>query len=148
MHLTLKFLGDVEPRDVGAIDEGLHRVAGAAAPTSGRLRNIGSFPHLRRPRVLWIGLQSDGQLTDLQRAVEEALDTLGFAPEKRRYHAHITLGRVRGSRGLAPLREAVESRADIDLGKVKIDSIKLIESQLGRGGARYTVLSKYVLGGA
>ena len=146
MHLTLKFLGDVEPREVGAIDEGLRRVAVAAAPTSGRLRDLGSFPHLRRPRVLWIGLQSDERLTDLQRAVEEALSALGFAPEKRRYHAHITLGRVRGSRELAALREAVETRADLDLGKVKINSIKLFESQLGRGGARYTALSEYVLG--
>ncbi len=147
MHLTLKFLGDVEPREVGAIDEGLSKVAGVAAPTSGRLRNLGSFPHLRRPRVLWIGLQSDNRLTELQRAVDEALDTLGFAPERRRYHAHITLGRVRGGRELAALREAIETRADIDLGKVPIDSIALFESQLGRGGARYTALSKYALGG-
>jgi len=147
MHATLKFLGDVEPAAVGTIDESLRKVAAAAAPTNSRLRNLGSFPHLRRPRVLWIGLQTDERLTALQEAVEEALATLGFGPEERRYHPHITLGRVRGSRGSASLREAIETRDDVDLGTIRIDSMTLFESRLGRGGARYTALGKYTLSG-
>lgn len=148
MHVTLKFLGSVEPREVGSIDAALSRVAGAAAPTRGRLRNVGSFPHLRRPRVLWIGLETDGRaLPALHREIDAAMGDLGCKREKRGFHPHVTLGRVKSNRGLAELREAVESRAGLDLGGVTIDAVTLFESELRRSGAVYTALGRYRLGG-
>ena len=148
MHLTLKFLGNVEPQEVGAIDESLGKAASAAAPTLGRLRGLGSFPHLRRPRVIWIGLESaDEQLVSLQAAVDESCGQLGFAREKRRFHAHVTLGRVRSNRGVKQLASEVESRADLDLGEVPVEAITLFESRLGSKGSRYTPLGVYRLRG-
>lgn len=147
MHVTLKFLGAVEPREVVAIDAALSRSAGAAAPTRGRLRNVGSFPHLRRPRVLWVGLETgDESLLRLHSSLEAGFAEIGFRPEKRRFDPHVTIGRVRGNRGLRELQEAVESRADLDLGWVKIDAVTLFESELRRTGAVYTALGKYELG--
>lgn len=147
MHVTLKFLGTVEPREIESIDAALRRVAGAAAPTRGRLRSVGSFPHLRRPRVVWIGLEtSDDTFTRLHGSLESALAEIGFRPEKRGFHPHVTLGRVRSSRGLDALREAVASRRELELGAVKIDAITLFESDLRRTGAVYTALGAYPLG--
>lgn len=147
MHVTLKFLGAVEPREVGAIDAALSRSAGAAAPTRGRLRNVGSFPHLRRPRVLWVGLETaDERLPKLHSSLEDAFVALGFRSEKRRFDPHVTIGRVRSNRGLRKLQRAVETVADLDLGWVKIDAVTLFESELRRTGAVYTALGRYELG--
>jgi len=148
MHVTLKFLGAVEPREIASIDAALSRVAGAAAPTRGQLRSVGSFPHLRRPRVIWIGLETgDDAFARLHRSLESALAEIGFRPEKRGFHPHVTLGRVRSNRGLDALREAVESRGELELGAVKIDTMTLFESDLRRTGAVYTTLGTYPLGG-
>ena len=144
MHLTLKFLGNVEPRELAAIDEVLSRVAGTAQPTRGRLRNLGSFPHLRRPRVLWIGVETgDAALSALHAELDAGLAEIGFAKEKRGFHPHITLGRVRGGSGLPALREAVEARAEVEAGEFVIDRLTLVESGLRRTGARYTRLGVY-----
>jgi 2'-5' RNA ligase len=146
MHLTLKFLGNVDTRDLGAIDEALKRVAGAAQPARGRLCDVGSFPHMSRPRVLWAGVQSDGEaLANLAAATDAAMSELGFPPERRRFHAHVTIGRVRGGRQLDTLREAVGRQAGFGSDPFAIDSITLFESELRRSGARYTPIAVYRL---
>ena len=147
MHLTLKFLGNVDVRDLVAVDEALIRVAGAAQSARGRLCDIGSFPHISRPRVLWAGLQTDGDgLANLYAATEAELSELGFPREKRRFHAHVTIGRVRGNRGLEALREADGRQTGFGSGPFAIDSFTLFESELRRRGARHTALARYRLG--
>jgi 2'-5' RNA ligase len=147
MHLTLKFLGNVEARELGGIDEVLARVAGAAQPTRGRLCDIGSFPHISRPRVLWVGVQTtDDRLATLHAALGEAMNGIGFATERRRFHPHVTLGRVRGSRRLGALREAVAARRGFEAGEFPIAAMTLFESELGKGGARHVPLGRHRLG--
>jgi len=147
MHLTLKFLGEIRPNDVSDIDEVLRKIAAAALPTGARLRGIGSFPHLRRPRVIWLGIEpDDDRLIALQSGMEEALQEIGFPRENRRFHPHLTLGRVRSNRGRSSLVEAVKSKAEIDLGHLRIDRMTLFESDLTRQGAIYTALGTYRLG--
>ncbi len=147
MHLTLKFLGNVDIRDLVAVDEALKRVAGAAQPARGRLCDIGSFPHISRPRVLWAGVQTDGDgLANLYAATDAAMSELGFPHEKRRFHAHVTIGRVRGDRELDALRQAVGRQAGFGSGPFAIDSFTLFESELRRSGARHTALAVYPLG--
>lgn len=147
MHLTLKFLGNVDIQDLVAVDEALTRVAGAAQPARGQLCDIGSFPHISRPRVLWAGVQTDGNgLANLHAATNSAMAELGFPPDKRRFHAHVTIGRVRGGRELDALRDAVGRQAGFGSRHFAIDSITLFESELRRRGARYTALAVYRLG--
>ena len=141
MHLTLKFLGDVAARDVGAVDAAVRRVASAAAATKGRLCGLGSFPHLRRPRVLWIGVRPhDESLSRLHGALQGELAKIGFPADKRRFHPHITLGRVRGTKRLPTLRTVFDELRDVDAGYFPVDALTLFESELRRGGARYTPL--------
>ncbi len=147
MHLTLKFLGNVEPRELAAIDGVLSKIAGAAQSTQGQLRNLGSFPHLRRPRVLWIGVETGNTaLSALHAELDTGLAEIGFAKEKRGFHPHITIGRVRGDRGLPALREAAEARSGIEAGSFAIDRLTLFESELRQTGARYAELGVYKIG--
>jgi len=148
MHLTLKFLGEIQPRDLSDIDEVLRKIAASASPTRARLRGMGSFPHLRRPRVIWIGLEpDDDRLAALHSSLQEALQEIGFPREKRGFRPHLTLGRVRSGRGKSSLVEAVESNAEVDLGYLQIDEVTLFESDLTPQGAIYTALGCYKLGG-
>lgn len=148
MHLTLKFLGEIQPRDLSDIDEVLRKITASASPTRARLRGMGSFPHLRRPRVIWIGLEPDGdRLAALHSSLQEALQEIGFPREKRGFRPHLTLGRVRSGRGKGSLVEAVESNAEVDLGYLQIDEVTLFESDLKPQGAIYTALGRYRLGG-
>lgn len=147
LHLTLKFLGSVDARAVGGVEAALKRVAGAARPTPGRLRGIGSFPHPSRPRVVWAGVETDGpDLAELHGALDGAMGELGFERETRRFHPHVTLGRVRSPRGLKGLREALRGHEGFDAGRFDIDALTLFRSELRRDGARHTVISEHLLG--
>ena len=108
---------------------------------------MGSFPHLRRPRVIWIGLEpDDDHLAALYSSLEESLQEIGFPREKRGFRPHLTLGRVRSGRGKGSLVEAIESNAEVDLGYLRIDEVTLFESDLTPQGAIYTALGRYRLG--
>ena len=148
MHLTLKFLGEIQPGEFSDIDGVLRKIAASAAPTGVRLRGMGSFPHLQRPRVIWIGVVPDDDcLAALHARIDEALQEIGFPREKRGFRPHLTLGRVRSNRGKGSLIEAVESNARVDLGHLQVDELTLFESELTRQGAVYTALGRYSLRG-
>ena len=94
-HLTLKFLGNVPASQVAAIEDALVDAAARATPLRLRLGETGTFPGRGAPRVLWMGLsgETDG-LATLRSRTEEALHPLGFAPEGRPFHPHLTLARM------------------------------------------------------
>ena len=142
-HLTLNFLGDIDEGQVEAIVSAMSGVASQVQALTVALGEVGGFPTLARPRVLWVGLRGDvGPLTDLQQALERRLESLGFAPEGRPFAPHLALGRVRsGDRsrrsddatGLAldgPVEEAVQ----------RVDRISLMQSTLRAQGAAYRSL--------
>lgn len=97
MHLTLKFLGEVDSERVPAIRAALNAVVRSRrAVAELRLAGVGAFPNLRRPQTLWVGVEGDiSSLMQLQQGIEQALVPLGFEPEGRPFRAHLTLGRVR-----------------------------------------------------
>jgi 2'-5' RNA ligase len=109
---------------------------------------MGSFPHLRRPRVIWVGIEpDDDRLTSLQARIESGLQEIGFPRDKRRFRPHLTIGRVRSGRGKQALVEVLEAKAAIDLGLLRIDQLTLYESELTPQGAIYTSLGTYRLQG-
>jgi 2'-5' RNA ligase len=108
LHLTLFFLGTVEPDRAGPLEQALGAaVAGLAAPGL-ELRGAGAFPTPARPRVLWLGLRESepGPLEALVGAVREACVGQGFEADPRPFAAHVTVGRVRSERGRRPGRGA------------------------------------------
>jgi 2'-5' RNA ligase len=148
MHLTLKFLGDVDPARVPEIEAALAAAAGAAPPFSLNARGIGVFPGMRKPRVLWMGLEGQlDRLAALQAAVESELARVGFPAEERPFKAHLTLARIKAPLRI-PLSEALLSEAgEGESGPFPVERICLFRSELRPAGAVYTRLAEGILDG-
>jgi len=149
IHLTLKFLGQTPIGQIGAIDEAL-RLAYAGIPCfSCSAGELGCFPDPRRPRVVWVGVQErTGALSRLQSVTEDACVGLGFRRERRAFHAHLTLGRLRdraSARERRSVGELVEGAETGSLATVTATAISLIHSDLQPGGAVYTTLREIEL---
>lgn len=150
IHLTLKFLGDVDAGRIGIVSRALDRVAAAHAPFQLALGDLGCFPNARRAKVFWIGVEdSEDRLQALVEGLEDALARLGFEHETRPFAAHLTLGRVR--RDAPPSRVApLASESVLDLTRgltVAVSGISLIRSDLTPSGAVYSQLHHAVLKG-
>ncbi len=150
IHLTLKFLGDVPTAQLDAIKSAIAEAAGASPAFSLEAGGLGCFPNLRRPSVVWVGIQEpEGALVRLQRAVESAIAPLGYPSEKRPFSPHLTLGRVSRQARLDELRRLGEYVASADigvLGQMSVNEIALIQSSLKPSGAEYTTLMRAPLG--
>lgn len=149
VHLTLKFLGDTPEDKVPAIKEALTVVGRNAPPCTLTAEGLGCFPDLRRPRVLWVGVnEPTGRLEVLQNAIEEAMTALGFQPERHSFTPHLTLGRVRrgaSRRDEKEIAEVVEGTAVGQLAEITADHFELIRSELKPTGAEYTTLETFLL---
>jgi RNA 2',3'-cyclic 3'-phosphodiesterase len=145
LHLTLKFLGQVDDAKVVAIQKA---VAAAVAPLPRFMiscRGLGVFPDIRRPRVIWAGLEG-AELAKIAQAAEAALAPLGFPREAREFKPHLTIGRWReGARGGDALRGELERWRHHDFGASPVDDAVLFQSVLKRGGAEYTPLKIFPL---
>lgn len=150
IHLTLKFLGDTPVGKLDAIRTALAAVASRASPCAFTVGGLGCFPNPRRPRVIWVGIQTaGGELTALQQAVEAAMKPLGFPPERREFTPHLTLGRVRDRISPADMARigALVSSTDIGtLGEVQARGFALIQSILKPSGAEYIPLAEFLTG--
>jgi RNA 2',3'-cyclic 3'-phosphodiesterase len=145
MHLTLKFLGDVSPANVEMLSQMLRAEADLFHCFDLRLIGLGSFPNLKRPRVLYIGIQAPATLEALQRGFESASRRLGYESEERVFSPHLTIGRVKhASRVTATeqqtIRRAIEETRIDSLGTARVDSVHLYKSDLKPTGSVYTRL--------
>jgi RNA 2',3'-cyclic 3'-phosphodiesterase len=145
MHVTLKFLGAVEPARLERVHAALRDAVSDQAVLRLRAHGLGAFPSLRRPRVVWAGLVGDN-LAALAGRVDVALEPLGFAAEQRAFTPHVTLGRVNGMRGWARLEEMLKAHIDDDWGATVIDAVIIYRSTLHRDGAVYLPLWTIWLG--
>jgi 2'-5' RNA ligase len=151
IHLTLKFLGDVPADQIGEITRALERSCQGFAPFSLSCGGLGCFPNLKRPRVVWVGVQEEmGTLAQLQKAIDENVAPLGYPPEKRKFSPHLTLGRVQrrvSSGDLRRLGELVGASEIGTLGQMEVRSVNLMRSDLRPSGAMYTRLAEVELKG-
>ena len=109
IHLTLKFLGDIEAGRVAEVSEAIDRATAGLDPFDLGLGKAGVFPNWRSPRVLWIGLDGDLEaLGRLHEAVEREIVALGLEADNRAYQPHLTLGRVRDNATSEGKRRASE----------------------------------------
>jgi len=146
IHLTLKFLGNVEEGNVEDIARGIQNGVKGVKTWSTAVRNMGAFPFLKNPRVVWIGIEDQsGQLVRLQNQIEQEMSKLGFAEEKRTFSPHLTLGRVRSSRGKDELVKYLLDERERVFGEINVDRVILFKSELKPTGAIYTVLKEFTL---
>jgi RNA 2',3'-cyclic 3'-phosphodiesterase len=145
IHLTLKFLGYVDPEKIHEIGASLSYISGSFPAVSVSVQGCGFFPNPRRPNVVWAGVQSE-ELLVLQQEVENAMERLGFEKENRKFHPHLTLARLKNTRGTLPsLAEEAEKWKSKDLGHFTAQSFVLFESILKRDGAEYHKLQEFPL---
>jgi len=141
LHITIRFIGEV-PRSVAEdVAEILRGVR--FRPFTLRLKSLGAFPGPYRPRVVWIGVeQGADELRAIRDQIEEGLRGLGIRPDRQSFQPHLTLARVRGSRGIQGLTRLILQMQDAELGELVVDRIRLKRSILTRHGPIYETLEE------
>jgi 2'-5' RNA ligase len=144
IHLTLKFFGDIREESVESISALAEKAAADVGPFELAIGGAGVFPDMKRPRVVWLGMDGETErLTIFQNGLERALREIGFPGEERPFRPHLTLGRIRSPKGLGGLAEALkEAETDVDA-RFTASGLCLFKSELTPQGAIYTRLAVY-----
>jgi len=148
IHLTIKFLGDVSPTNMEMLMKMLKLEVSQVPHFSVSVGELGAFPTLKRPRVLWIGIQAPPQLASLVHLVEAETDKLGYVNEERPFSPHLTLGRVSQNATPEQVHQVAEVLAGVqagELGVFEVNEVVLFKSELRSTGAEYTPLLKVAL---
>jgi len=149
MHLTLKFLGNVDIKQVDRVKDGIINAVKSCEPFNLATGGSGCFPSLRKPRVLWLGLEGDVEkLLSLQKKIDDAMALQGFAGEIRPFTAHLTLARLRedcSSSCMLEFSQMISAAKFVPHITMKVDALSLIRSQLTPRGAIYSRLAEYKL---
>ncbi|HUX88871.1 MAG TPA: RNA 2',3'-cyclic phosphodiesterase [Chloroflexota bacterium] len=146
LHVTLKFLGTVPTTLVPELTTCLECALASQPPFQLSIGRLGVFPSQRSPRVLWLAIGGDlAELNACQARVEAATNPLGFPPEKRPYQPHLTFGQVRETaapEALAAIGSLAASWPTDQVISFPVDAASLMQSHLGRSGARYSRLAE------
>ena len=142
LHVTLKFIGNVDAGKLDAIRAALAEVR-CDAPVELRFRGLGFFPNNRRPRVLWAGVEDSPNLAELAGEIDARLTKLGIPRETRDFAAHLTLARFDPPGISETLRAAAQKNAAREFGSVRTGEFHLFESKTRPTGAEYTRLSSF-----
>ena len=146
IHLTLKFLGNIHPAQVEDIARAVAQEIRDHPPITLRAAGLGAFPSLRKPRVIWIGMEGEVQrLNRIQARIENALEPFGFVREKRGFRPHLTIGRVKDRRRLQALVDAMATLNMEPFNSFDADEIILYKSDHRATGEIYTKLHRMPL---
>ncbi|QDT53649.1 2',5' RNA ligase family [Caulifigura coniformis] len=143
-HLTLKFLGDTRRSQFDDIAAALRKASSSVSRHAIEIVGLGAFPKSARPAVVWAGVRPAGEIERLAAILDRLLEPLGFVPETRPYHPHLTLARVKGD--AAGLEEVIEANRETPYGSATAAVAELFQSELTPGGSRYTSLATAELG--
>jgi 2'-5' RNA ligase len=145
IHLTLKFLGEVDDVAVNRVKERLSLICAGHGPFVLAINGAGGFPNLRSPNILWIGIDESEQLKLLNLDIEKAMCELGFARENKSFSPHLTVGRVSSRKDLdAVIREWITLK-DTFFGSISVGETLLMKSTLKPAGAEYSKIAEFKL---
>jgi 2'-5' RNA ligase len=149
MHLTIKFLGDMDEQVVDPLLGAIEQAVGSQPSVNVPLERLGAFPSPHSPRVLWIGPSENWEqgvegkrVIEIHGAIEQACEGLGFLRETKTFSPHLTLARIKaGERhvGVALAKSGVLDRS-CSLGPLAVESVVLMKSELKPTGSAYTRL--------
>jgi RNA 2',3'-cyclic 3'-phosphodiesterase len=140
IHLTLKFLGNVEKQNINQIVEQIAEASRVHSPVEIEVKESGAFPDFKKPRVFWIGVHDpSGALARLQMTIDTKLEKIGFEKENRRFSPHLTIGRVKSHDGLNATSRALEEMS-IEPMAFLANQVVVMQSHLQLKGAVYTPL--------
>ena len=147
IHLTLKFLGNLSIAELSKVLVGMKNIFQDPASTFElTAAELGAFPSLKKPRVLWVGVSGSGMevLIQLQKIIEEEMSRQGFPKEERKFSPHLTLARIKFADRLTELTQAFSSY-NFPAVKFMVSEILVMRSELRPGGAVYSIQQKYPL---
>jgi RNA 2',3'-cyclic 3'-phosphodiesterase len=146
IHVTLKFLGEIEEETLPPILGAVSGTLSTYRPFIMRVRGVGAFGPGDRIRVIWAGIEeASGSLALVQRSIEKAVEPLGFPPEERPFKPHLTLGRLRDPIRDPGLSAALAERSGFDGGSFSVDRIVLYSSTLTPAGPIYRAVHPWPL---
>ncbi len=141
IHLTVKFLGDIDDSQVDEISGVIEGIS--FEPFEFRVEGVGVFPNLRRPATVWAGItEGVGELAEVFNRVNDGLAKLGFEKDRRRFQPHLTIARVRGGENRDRLVEELLELEEYEFGTVIVDRVSLKKSVLTRSEPIYTTLTE------
>ncbi|MFP4687685.1 MAG: RNA 2',3'-cyclic phosphodiesterase [bacterium] len=143
-HITVKFLGDAGADFCRRLDSGFQRMLPAVGPLQLKLKHVGVFPNISNPRVIWGGIRPRKELIELNEAVEKITAELGIKEEKRDYHPHVTIGRIKkppADRHL--LVQWLKKYGNEEFGQFQAPHLVLYESELTAEGPVYKEVMKW-----
>ncbi|MBN2008675.1 RNA 2',3'-cyclic phosphodiesterase [candidate division KSB1 bacterium] len=141
IHITLKFLGDVERSKIEIISQAVTQACKIFNPFSVRVAGVGAFPNMHRPRVIWVGATSENEsLVRLAMSIQTALEPLGFPREKQSFKAHLTIGRVKDTNYIERVMHRLNGYSSFDGGSFEVKQIIVMQSELRSTGSVYTPL--------
>jgi 2'-5' RNA ligase len=145
LHLTLNFLGEVDERRIVEVEKACVDLAAEFQPFTLRLNDTGAFPNTGQPRVLWAGLSGEiGNVVEMHRLLDERLALLGFKREEKRFHPHLTIGRLKSNKKTRELLALADAHQLPEL-SFEVTEIVLMKSELHPAGAEYTPMAKFHL---
>lgn len=141
IHLTLKFLGEIDKKILGEIEQLCRACADRHEPFGLHLHGTGFFPNPRHPRVLWAGLAGAVEAVEqLQEEIDAAMEALGFEREEKDFRPHLTLGRIRSNKNIRELQAIAESYSLPEL-SFEVGEVVIMKSDLHPQGASYSQLA-------
>lgn len=150
IHITLKFLGPMQPNEIDKLKSSVADHAARFASIPVEFDGLGTFPNAHKPLVLWVGLRAGPALADLQRSLESSLAAQGFASDDRPFTPHLTIARVRRDHRVANLKRIGEIMAAAKLPSLPsatLEELTLYRSDLKAGGSVYNPLFRARLSG-
>ena len=143
LHLTLKFLGDIDENSSWEIFKAVQSSIGDMPPFQLTVQSIGAFPADDRPRTIWMGVTDGNQeICEAHARIDQQLADLGYAIENRRFQPHLTIGRVRDKASQLSLVDVIQQHKEFVGGTSEVDKIVLFRSELGRGKNGGPIYSK------
>ena len=136
MHFTLKFFGNIDEDMVDEISEAVEKVIRNYSSFDLSIGGCGSFPNQNTIKVLWIGIDSNSQIADLQKDLDMEFKKLGFKKE-RNYISHLTIGRPRNGKNKKQMKDTINSLKDLKIGTMRVSKISLKKSTLTPQGPIY-----------
>jgi len=143
IHLTMKFLGNVDSSKLPVLNQSLLSAVEDLPPCSAELKGLGAYPSLAHPQSIWLGINPDHNLELLFVQLENSLFAVGFSKERKGFYPHITLARISDHIAENKRKEISNVLKSIDvpmLSSPKFYSLNLVKSDLGRSGPTYTKL--------
>lgn len=149
IHLTLKFLGEIEEEKLNQICAIIKKIASCGNSFDMQISSVGAFPKISYPRVIWIGIEKGSeQIKEIAQNLENSLLSLGFQKENRPFSSHVTIGRLRSSLNKAKLIQALTElvgNSSANNPEFTVTKLTLFKSTLTPKGPIYEVLKETLL---